>query len=217
MENNIPPVILQHNSQDQVWEKRENFGANDRYQLPLGKTAVSFARFENHYEEATFQKYSKDFTVFKKALFNNQANAAVIDLELPTDLEINGPLELEVTLKLNDTKGLLSAQVLDYGEKLRLDDKARVKDYKVLDRGRNFMLDDLLELPLIKSPYQLVSKGFLNLQNETPQQTHSFPANEWVTVNFELQPTIYQLKKADTLRVIFTVQTSNIPSEIIEK
>ena len=198
----LPPVILQHNSQDQVWEKCENFGANDRYQLPLGKTAVSFAQFENHYEEATFQKYSKDFTVFKKALFNNQANAAVIDLELPTDLESNGPLELEVTLKLNDTKGLLSAQVLDYGEKLRLDDKARVKDYKVLDRGRNFMLDDLLELPLIKSPYQLVSKGFLNLQNETPQQTHSFPANEWVTVNFELQPTIYQLKKADTLRVI---------------
>ena len=52
--------------------------------------------------------------------------------------------ELEIRLKLNDSKGLLSAQILDFGPKKRLEDKARVKDFKVLDRGRNFMLDDLV-------------------------------------------------------------------------
>ncbi|MDN6835008.1 MAG: Xaa-Pro dipeptidyl-peptidase, partial [Lactococcus lactis] len=150
----------------------------------------------------SFKKYSKDFNVFKKDLFENKANEAVIDLELPSELTINGPIELEIRLKLNDSKGLLSAQILDFGPKKRLEDKARVKDFKVLDRGRNFMLDDLVELPLVESPYQLVTKGFTNLQNKDLLTVSDLKADEWFTLKFELQPTIYHLEKADKLRVI---------------
>ncbi|RZI49209.1 Xaa-Pro dipeptidyl-peptidase [Lactococcus kimchii] len=198
----LPAVILQENAKEQSWLSLDHFGASKKVKLPLGKTAVSFAQFENHYDDARFDRYSKDFNVFKKDLFEKQANAAVIDLELPNSLTINGPVQLEVRLKLNDTKGLLSAQILDFGEKKRLEDRARVKDFKVLDRGRNFMLDDLVELPLVKSPYQLITKGFLNLQNEHLLTTNSIAADEWFTVKFDLQPTIYHLEKTDHLRVI---------------
>ncbi|MCL2113005.1 MAG: Xaa-Pro dipeptidyl-peptidase [Streptococcaceae bacterium] len=199
---NLPPIILQENSKEQSWTTLSDFGATDSVQIPLGKTAVSFAQFQNHYDDETFNKYSKDFNVFKKDLFENRANATVIDIELPSALTVNGPIDLEVTLKINDTKGLLSAQILDFGEKKRLEDKARIKDLKVLDRGRNFMLDDLLELPLTSSPYQVITKGFLNLQNENLMTTTSVSSDEWMTVKFSLQPTIYHLEKSDKLRVI---------------
>ena len=199
---NLPPVILQENSKEQVWSAVSKFGGDDQLKLPLGKTAVSFAQFDNHYDDESFKKYSKDFNVFKKDLFENKANEAVIDLELPSELTINGPIELEIRLKLNDSKGLLSAQIIDFGPKKRLEDKARVKDFKVLDRGRNFMLDDLVELPLVESPYQLVTKGFTNLQNKDLLTVSDLKADEWFTLKFELQPTIYHLEKADKLRVI---------------
>ncbi|WP_254554079.1 hypothetical protein, partial [Salmonella enterica] len=70
------------------------------------------------------------------------------------------------------------AQILDFGPKKRLEDKARVKDFKVLDRGRNFMLDDLVELPLVESPYQLVTKGFTNLQNKDLLTVSDLKADE---------------------------------------
>lgn len=198
----LPPVILQENSKEQVWSALSEFGSNHKIQLPLAKTSVSFGQFNQHYDEEIFAKYSKDFNLFKKDLFENRAQATSIDLELPNALTINGPIEVEITLKVNDTKGLLSAQLLDFGEKKRLDDKARVKDFKVLDRGRNFMLDDLLELPLVTSPYQVITKGFTNLQNRQLLTTNSIPDGEWMTLKFELQPTIYHLEKADCLRLI---------------
>ena len=64
------------------------------------------------------------------------------------------------------------------------------------------MLDDLVELPLVESPYQLVTKGFTNLQNQDLLTVSDLKADEWFTLKFELQPTIYHLEKADKLRVI---------------
>ncbi|MQW22899.1 MULTISPECIES: Xaa-Pro dipeptidyl-peptidase [unclassified Lactococcus] len=199
----LPPVILQENSKYQSFISLEDWGTSNNVSLPLAKTAVSMAQFENQYDDESFAKYAKDFKVFKKDLFEGKAHAAVIDLELPQELMINGPIELEIKLKINDTKGLLSAQLLDFGDKKRLRDTTQVLDVKAIDRGRNFELENLQELPLLDSPYQVMTKGFLNLQNrEDLLKITEIPENEWFTVRFNLQPTIYKLEKTDKIRLL---------------
>ncbi|MGM9886257.1 MAG: Xaa-Pro dipeptidyl-peptidase [Lactococcus sp.] len=199
----LPPIILQENSKYQSFISLEDWGTSNNVSLPLAKTAVSMAQFENQYDDESFAKYAKDFKVFKKDLFEGKAHAAVIDLELPQELMINGPIELEIKLKINDTKGLLSAQLLDFGDKKRLRDTTQVLDIKAIDRGRNFELENLQELPLLDSPYQVMTKGFLNLQNrEDLMKITEIPENEWFTARFNLQPTIYKLEKTDKIRLL---------------
>ena len=116
---------------------------------------------------------------------------------------LNGQIQLDLKVKVNDSKAILSAQLLDFGLKKRLSDQAQNVDLKALDRGRNFMLENLMEIPLTDSPYQLVTKGFLNLQNREELLTvSSIPENEWMTFSLTLQPTIYQLEKGDKLRLL---------------
>ncbi|WP_285017276.1 CocE/NonD family hydrolase C-terminal non-catalytic domain-containing protein, partial [Lactococcus garvieae] len=156
--------------------------------LPLGKTAASILKFDNHYDEEIFKAYSKDFHTFKKDLYEGKAQTAVVDLEVAEDMMVNGQVELNLKIKVNDSKALLSAQLLDFGNKKRLSEIAQTLDLKALDRGRNFMLENLMEIPLVDSPYQLMTKGFLNLQNREDLLTISpVEENEWLTVNLKLQ------------------------------
>jgi len=199
----LPPVILQDNKEEQTWESLDEWGGKSQFSLPLSQKPDLTSTFNNHYEKEQFDSYSKDFNVFKKDLFEGKANSSVIDIDITEDILVNGKIQLELKMKLNDDKGLLSAQLLDFGDKKRLADRAQVQDLKVIDRGRNFMLDDLTELPFVDSPYQVVSKGFTNLENrQSLLSTSIVPVNEWFTVNLSLQPTVYQLNKGDKLRLV---------------
>ena len=204
----LPPIVLQENSKYQSFRTVEDWGnADGREILPLGKTAVSIATFENQHEDADFECYSKEFQVFKKDLFEGKVaekgRAALIDLEIGKSLFVNGPIELDLRLKLNDSKGLISAQLLDFGDKKRLRDSTQLLEPAALDRGRNFAYEHLQELPLVKTPYQVMTKGFLNLQNREDLLTISaVPEDEWFTAKFTLQPTLYQLEAGDKLRLL---------------
>lgn len=201
---NLPPVVLQENNRYQSFTQLENWGTDKTVKLPLAKTAVSLKKFDNHYESEKFEAYSKNFQIFKKDLFEGKANAVVVDLKLPQDLLINGKISFELRLRLNDSKGILSAQILDFGQKKRLSDTPKLIESKSLDRGRNFELENLQELPLVETPYQVMTKGFMNLQNrENLLKISDVPKNDWMTFTFSLQPTIYQLEKGDQLRLLF--------------
>ncbi|MDR0299442.1 MAG: Xaa-Pro dipeptidyl-peptidase [Streptococcaceae bacterium] len=196
----LPKVVLQENNKYEAWTALEDWGTNAQLQHSLG-TGIS--RFENHYDDATFSKYSTSFETFKQELYQGKTQATVIDLDIPQELKINGVPELEIKLKINDTKGLLSAQLLDLGNKKRLVDRPSVLEANALDRGRLFKQENLLELPLQVSQYQVISKGFLNLQNrEDLLQVQTVLENEWMTFRLKLWPTIYKLEADDKVRIL---------------
>ncbi|MFV0556327.1 MAG: Xaa-Pro dipeptidyl-peptidase [Lactovum sp.] len=197
---NLPAGILQNNHQEQSWKKMDTWGGEKKKELSLGN---HFVQFENAYPHDKFLSYSQSFESFKKELFKGQAQAITIDLTIEKDFEINGISELEIKLRINDTKGLLSCQLLDFGQKKRLADRPSIIDSLSLDRGRLFKQENLLELPFKESPYQLISKAFINLQNrEGLMENLAINAKEWMTVKIPLQPTIYQLEKGDQLRLL---------------
>ena len=108
-----------------------------------------------------------------------------------------------MTLKSSENKGLLSAQVLDYGQKKRFKDVPTNRALHAIDNGRNFSREALKELPFVKTQERVITKGVLNLQNRNDLLTvEDIKPNEWMTLDFTLQPSIYKLKKGDSLRVL---------------
>ncbi|MGZ7236402.1 CocE/NonD family hydrolase C-terminal non-catalytic domain-containing protein, partial [Streptococcus pyogenes] len=72
-----------------------------------------------------------------------------------------------------------------------------------LDNGRYHAQENLMELPFVDSPYRVVTKGYLNLQNRNDLLTvEDVPADEWMTFNWDLQPTIYKFQKGTNIRLI---------------
>ena len=65
------------------------------------------------------------------------------------------------------------------------------------------MLENLCELPFRENVQRVVTKGYLNLQNRNDLLlVEEITADEWMDIQFELQPTIYKLKEGDTLRLV---------------
>ena len=60
-----------------------------------------------------------------------------------------------------------------------------------------------MELPFVDTPHRVVTKGHLNLQNRTDLLTvEEVLADQWMTFDWELQPTIYTFQKGSTIRLI---------------
>ncbi|MEK5289700.1 MULTISPECIES: Xaa-Pro dipeptidyl-peptidase [Streptococcus] len=199
-EYQLPTVIWQDNKAAQTWKTLELFGGSDSLQLPLGE---GLATINNNYPDQEFTAYGKDFRTFKASLFLGKSNQIHIDLTLEEDLLINGPVTLDLKIKSSVNKGLLSAQLLDYGKAKRHSDLPSVLELRTIDNGQNFAREDLKELPFKESDYRVVSKGVINLQNRSGLlQIEEVIPDQWMTLQFDLQPSIYQLKKGDQLRLI---------------
>ena len=195
----LPALIWQDNSQEQNWRSLEDFNPDGSLEFPLGQDQASI---QNQYGEETFKAYSKAYPTFLKDLYEDKAQAHIIDLPIQEDLLIKGRPQLKLRVKSSTNKGLLSAQLLDYGSKKRHQPLPSPLASRRVDNGRYFMLENLVELPFKDSPYRLLSKAYLNLQNrEDLLKVEPVETDEWMEVELFMQPTIYQVKAGDILRL----------------
>ncbi|KXT85542.1 Xaa-Pro dipeptidyl-peptidase [Streptococcus sp. DD11] len=197
----LPPVIWQDNSQAQSWQTLEDFGGQEqKRQFQLGQDCQVI---QNQYPEADYQRFAKSYQTFKTELFEGKVNQITLDWTLEDDLLLNGASQLTLRLKSSSDKGLISAQLLDVGAAKRLTPLPTVLAPRVMDNGRYYMLDNLAELPFTETPHRVITKGFLNLQNRTDLLTvEEVTPDQWLECAFDLQPTIYRLKKGDQLRLV---------------
>ena len=197
----LPPVIWQDNSQAQNWLTLENFGGQKNYaHFQLGKGTQ---KIQNQYSEEDYNRFAKNYQSFKNELFDGKGNQITLDWTLEDDLFLNGATQLKLRLKSSTDKGLISAQLLDFGPAKRLTPIPTPLEPRVMDNGRYYMLDNLVELPFAETPHRVITKGFLNLQNRTDLLTvEEITPDQWMECSFELQPTIYKMKKGDQLRLV---------------
>ena len=196
----LPQVIWQDNRSEQSWVSLKEFGSQMTVNIPLGNNQKII---DNHYNKVNFNAYSEDFRVFKADLFAGKTNSICLDIPLEQNLHVNGEMQLHLTLKSSSNKGILSAQVLDYGQKKRPKDTTAIIDHNAIDNGYNFSREDLRELPFIMSQERVITKGVINLQNrKSLLDIEELPANEWINLDFKLQPSIYRLTKGDKLRIL---------------
>ena len=197
----LPTVIWQDNTVPQTWQCLDDFGKEDKlHTFSLGNEEKVI---QNQYDQKDFERYGKTYQTFNTELYQGKANQITIDLPVSQDIHLNGRVELKLRVKSSTNKGLLSAQLLELGQKKYLQPYPAVLSARTIDNGRYHMLENLCELPFNPSAQRVISKGYLNLQNRTNLLTiEEIQANEWMDFKLELQPTIYKLKEGDTLRLV---------------
>ena len=197
----LPTVIWQDNIAPQKWQGLDNFGKQDElHTFSLGNDEKVI---QNQYDQKDFDRYGKTYQTFNTELYQGKANQITIDLPVSQDLHLNGRVALKLRVKTSTNKGLLSAQLLELGQKKYLQPYPAVLSARTIDNGRYHMLENLCELPFNPSAQRVITKGYLNLQNRTNLLTiEEIQPNEWMDFKLELQPTIYKLKEGDTLRLV---------------
>ncbi len=197
----LSTVIWQDNTEPQTWQNLDDFGKQDElHTFSLGNEEKVI---QNHYDQKDFERYGKTYQTFNTELYQGKANQITIDLPVSQDIHLNGRVELKLRVKSSTNKGLLSAQLLELGQKKYLQPYPAILSARTIDNGRYHMLENLCELPFNPSAQRVLTKGYLNLQNRTNLLTiEEIQSNEWMDFKLELQPTIYKLKEGDTLRLV---------------
>ena len=197
----LPTVIWQDNIAPQRWQDLDNFGKQD--ELHTFSLGTEEKVIQNQYDQKDFDRYGKTYQIFNTELYQGKANQITIDLPVSQDLHLNGRVALKLRVKSSTNKGLLSAQLLELGQKKYLQPYPAVLSARTIDNGRYHMLENLCELTFNPSAQRVITKGYLNLQNRTNLLTiEEIQPNEWMDFQLELQPTIYKLKEGDTLRLV---------------
>lgn len=196
----LPTVIWQDNTEPQTWQSLDDFGKQD--ELHTFSLGTEEKVIQNHYEQEDFERYGKTYQTFNTELYQGKANQITIDLPVSQDIHLNGRVKLKLRIKSSTNKGLLSAQLLELGQKKYLQPYPAVLSARTIDNGRYYMLENLCELPFTPSAQRVITKGYLNLQNRNDLLlVEDITVDEWMDVQFELQPTIYRLKEGDTLHL----------------
>ena len=197
----LPTVIWQDNTVPQTWQGLGDFGKQD--ELHTFSLGTEEKVIQNQYDQKDFDRYGKTYQTFNTELYQGKANQITIDLPVTQDIHLNGRVELKLRVKSSTNKGLLSAQLLELGQKKYLQPYPAVLSARTIDNGRYHMLENLCELPFTPSAQRVITKGYLNLQNRNDLLlVEDITADEWMEIQFALQPTIYKLKKGDTLRLV---------------
>ena len=197
----LPTVIWQDNTVPQTWQGLGDFGKQD--ELHTFSLGTEEKVIQNQYDQNDFDRYGKTYQTFNTELYQGKANQITIDLPVTQDIHLNGRVELKLRVKSSTNKGLLSAQLLELGQKKYLQPYPAVLSARTIDNGRYHMLENLCELPFTPSAQRVITKGYLNLQNRNDLLlVEDITADEWMEIQFALQPTIYKLKKDDTLRLV---------------
>lgn len=198
---NLPTVIWQDNTAPQTWTSLEDFGNQENQQtFSLG---IEKQIIQNRYEEKDYDRFAKSYQTFNTELYQGKVNQITIDLPVEQDFHLNGKAKLKLRVKSSINKGLLSAQLLDWGDKKQLQPYPAVQAGRSLDNGRYHMLENLMELPYKAAPQRVITKGYLNLQNrENLLTVQDITPDEWMDIELELQPTIYKMKAGSTLRLV---------------
>lgn len=197
----LPRVVWQDNTTPQTWLSLEDFGNQEEHKtFSLGSEEKVI---ENHYEDSDFERYGKTYQTFNNELYQDKVNQITIDLPISEEIQLNGRVKLNLRVKSSTNKGLLSAQLLELGQKKYLQPYPGVISARTLDNGRYHMLDHLCELPFRENAQRVITKGYMNLQNCHDLLTvEEIKPEEWIEFQFELQPTIYKLKEGDTVRLV---------------
>ena len=200
-EYQLPTVIWQDNTAEQTWLALKDFGNQIEHKtFTLG---TEEAIIQNRYQDSVFERFIKSYPTFNNELYQGKVNQITIDLPVTENIHLNGRVKLNLRLKSSINKGLLSAQLLELGEKKYLHPYPGILSVRTLDNGRYHMLDNLFELPYSQSAQRVITKGYLNLQNRDGLlDIKEVTPNEWMEFQLELQPTIYKLQQGDTLRLV---------------
>ncbi|MFD0896213.1 Xaa-Pro dipeptidyl-peptidase [Loigolactobacillus binensis] len=214
----LPNVIIQDNLQPETWRGHHDWAPADRkrqlyhftpaaltLEEPTDAAFVSFKDdnrrlFEQQQQDEA--QWRTDFIAENSIYATNQVRLKTAPLAQP--LIIDGNIIVTLQAAVDQPTGLLSVLVVDYGRMQRLGADPTLLDrqgYRLDPAGQT---DKLVEFRLQPATdFKVITRGHINLQNRQSNRV-SLPVvpDNFYTVNFELQPTHFQVAAGHQLGVI---------------
>lgn len=214
----LPDVLIQDNTSTENWLAYPDWGdpANKTTQYHLSTTGLSTkttsqksVQFNDQLDQATFQKYAEDNDQWQRDLVKSasplEGHRQLFLAPAQTDeLVIDGCPTLHLNVSSDRSIGLISAELVDLGEFKRLNPLPTTLARQAMALDYHFRKEDLREYELAKkTPYQLISKAHMNLQNRTSlTRVDTITPGKTYPIQLELQPTHYRLTAGHQLGLI---------------
>lgn len=218
----LPNVIIQDNVEPETWHATEDWDnpANNERVFNLQHDELVDAgtqdpqpyatSFNDQLPVAQYQRYTKDVAAWQKDLLGDKHNdlfghrLLFKSAVLTDDLILDGKPTVTLQVAVNQPVGMLSFQVVDYGEAARLGVSPTILARKALDEGYRWREDDLREFQLAApTPWKMITKGHRNLQNRTnAYQVDELKPNQFYDLTVTLQPTHYKLLAGHQLGLV---------------
>lgn len=203
----LPNVLIQDNVTPETWYAKQDWdNIVDKHVFYLNSGQLSTepgtgkVSFMDQVGEAAFNDYTTNVDAWehlikapKSALSTNRALFQTTPLAHAEI--IDGRVIVKLRVKSSVNFGMLSCQLVDYGEAKRFNIKPTPLGVK-LDSGFQWREDMLNEFTLASkaTPFKMISKGHINLQNRTNAwQSDDLRADKFVDIELALQPTYYHL------------------------
>lgn len=214
----IPNVIVQDNTKPENWITRKDWSNAEnsqiKYNLSIDKLTTepvteNLQTFQDHLDQTIFDNYAKHNDTWEQNLVAADDKLSDNQLiyktnHLSDDLTIDGKVSLNLKVSSNNDIGLLSFQLIDYGDAKRLTVSPTLLAKNSLAETYDWREDDLREFTTAAStPFKMITKGHINLQNrENNYKVDELKPNIFYNVGVELQPTFYKLLKGHQLGLI---------------
>lgn len=220
-ESLLPNVIIQDNVQPETWHATDDWDAptnakrvfnlqHDELVDQATHEPLEFATsFNDQLPVAQYQRYTKDIAGWQADLLGQKHNdmfghrLIFKSAVLKDDLVLDGKPVVKLQVAVNQPMGMLSFQVVDYGQAQRLGVSPTPLRIS-LDEGYRWREDSLREFKLAKAtPWKMITKGHRNLQNRTnAYQVDELKPNQFYDLSVTLQPTHYRLLAGHQLGLV---------------
>lgn len=218
----LPNVIIQDNVQPETWQAYEDWDAptnptrsynlqDDELVDQTTHEPLAYATsFNDQLPVEQYNRYTHHIDEWQRDLLGDKHNAMFNhrllfkSAVLTTDLLLDGKPSVDLRVAVNQPVGMLSFQLVDYGETKRLGVTPTTLARKALDEGYRWREDDLREFQLAApTPFKMITKGHRNLQNRNnAYHVDELKANEFYDLSVTLQPTHYRLLAGHQLGLV---------------
>lgn len=217
----IPNVIIQDNLTPETWNTYDNWSDPQNHQKNyyLSENSLSSDKlpnsqtleFSDKLPENIFQNYCKNIDEWQNDLVATNSttmqNHRLIfsTQKLENELILDGVPHVKLRVASDQNIGLLSFQLIDFGQRKRFNVSPSILKAKGLAETFDWREDDLREFTTATAPtsYKMITKGHLNLQNRHhPYRVDEVKPNEFYDITVDLQPTFYKLPEGHQLGLV---------------
>lgn len=220
----VPDVMVQSNLDSLVWEKSQNWPSKDYEDRVFGvdgerlvdnlkiksleKNDKRIGKFIDDIDTSGFIREIKNYEEWRDRLVlgEREKHRVIYKSEvLEEDTTISGDVKIEFSASSNRDRGILSAMLVEIGERRRLSVKQVVTEERKISLGRNAGTMDEVDFVLEENPskYKVITRGHINIQNRKSSYYKSrVVPKSFHRYSFEMVPTQYTLKKGSRLGLI---------------
>ena len=237
--NEIPDVMVQSNLDSMKWERSKSWPSKN-YQEKVfkvdgekliesvdleanEKSDKKVKKFVDDIDGSGFDREEKNYNKWRDRLVLGEREKHRVIYKsgvLEEDVTISGDIRIEFCASANKNRGVLSAMLVEIGERRRLSEEQIVTVKEKISLGRDAGMMDEVDFKFEEKPskYRVITRGHINIQNRRsnyyknrviPKAYHRY--------SFEMVPTQYTLKKGSELGLVIYGSDVEITQRPFEK